>query len=396
MVALNARRPSTAPRSDVIRQGGRDVAIDYLRTSAIVLVVLIHAAAAYLSIGTLSEVRFLDSLVPVVDASRSDLLNLLGVCDFFLMPSLFLVSGLVSASSLERRGSGGFFVARLRRLGIPFVAGSLLLAPLTHWPSYLLVDPRPQTAYLTMFLTSGWPADPLWFIWVLLAFDGIVALARWLAPAALAGLRRQPTALVILIVTIVSFVPLSLIVPCYRWASLGPFNVEAARIGLYFAYFLLGMAIGTGDEWRKPGWPRHWGRWLLLGLASCWVYLALLWPQDGIGPPEFPPRVETWPLVSRIAFGSAFAVTCAGLSLGFLGVFRRFAGRRRPVLDSLSANAFGIYFFHYVFTIWIQFALLSVPWPALAKFGVAFAGALTLSWGMSMLVRRIPAVRRVL
>ncbi|MHC5058854.1 MAG: hypothetical protein ACYTKD_29715, partial [Planctomycetota bacterium] len=38
MVALNARRPSTAPRSDVIRQGGRDVAIDYLRTSAVVLV----------------------------------------------------------------------------------------------------------------------------------------------------------------------------------------------------------------------------------------------------------------------------------------------------------------------------------------------------------------------
>jgi len=395
MIGAPVAVPSTGQLSGT-DGGGRDIAIDYVRTTAVVLVVLIHAAGAYLSIGTRSEVRFLGSLEPVVDANRSELLNLFGVFDFFLMPTLFLVSGIVSLSSLRRRGSIGFFVTRLRRLGIPFVIGSLILAPLTHWPSYLLMDPQPQTSYLAMFFASGWPADHLWFIWLLLAFDGIVALANWLAPSMLAKLRRPPTPLIMLMVTIIAFVPLSLLMPNYLFVSLGPFSVEAARVGLYLAYFVLGTAIGAGDEWRRPGWPGRWWFWLVVGLVASWVYMAVLWPLDASGKPVFPPPVEMRSIGYRIAFGSAFAATCAGLSLAFVGVFRRYAARRRPVFESLNANSFGIYLVHYVFVIWLQFALRPLSWLAARKFAVVFIGALGLSWGLTALLRRIPAVRKII
>ena len=221
---------------------------------------------------------------------------------------------------------------------------------------------------------------------MLLAFNGILALVHWIAPTVLAKLRQQPTVLVIFLVTIVSFLPLNLFIPTYYWVSLGPFDLQPARIGLYFAYFLLGAALGTGQEWRKIGWPKHWGAWFILGILSFFVYIGLL-DSDAIQLPK---------LVSRAMLSVAFAASCAGASLGLLGAFRKFVRRPHPIFDSLSTNAYGIYIIHYAFITWIQFALLSASWPAWIKFSVTFIGGFALSWGTSKLVRQIPAVRRVL
>jgi glucan biosynthesis protein C len=363
----------------------RDIAIDYLRAFVIVLVVFLHAALAYTSFSTFDTNRWVDSSAPVVDASRWPFLDLFVLFfDTFFMALLFLVSGLFTISSLERKGSGGFFVARLQRLGIPFAVASILIAPLAFWPSYLMAVPESQTPYLIRFFTSdGWPVGPPWFLWMLLVFDGIVALTSRFAPAVLAKLRHQPTNLVILLVTIASFLPLSLIGSHYWWLSLGPFDMQPIRIGLYFAYFLLGMALGTGQQWQGAKWPKRWGVWFILGILSFGVYVVLL----GSNAPN---------LASQLALGITFAVSCAGASMGLLGAFRKFVRNRHPIFDNLSANAFGIYIIHYGVVLWIQFALLSAPWPAWLKFGITFTGGLALSWGASELIRQIPAARRIL
>ena len=368
---------------------GRDIAIDYLRSFVIVLVVFHHAALAYTSFSTFNETRYVDSTAPVVDASRWSFLDpFVTFNDTFFMALLFFVSGLFTVASLERKGSGGFFMARLQRLGIPFAVASLSIIPLAYWPSRLLAVSEPQTPYwITFFTSDGWPSGPLWFLWVLLAFSGLVALANRIAPTMLAKLRRQPTGLVIFLVTIVSYLPLSLLVSRYSWTSLGgPFDVQTSRIALYLAYFLLGTALGTSQQWRRIGWPKHWGAWFIVGVLSFFVYVWLL-VNDAIPLP---------PLVSEAMLSVAFAASCAGTSLGFLGVFRRLARRHHAIFDSLSANAYGIYIIHYVFITWIQFALLSASWPAWIKFSVTFVGGFALSWGASQVVRQIPAVRRVL
>jgi glucan biosynthesis protein C len=384
---LPVQKPTTGSSSDKTQLKERDIAIDYLRSFVIVLVVFLHAALAYTSFSTYNPARYFDSSAPIVDASRWPFLDLFVLFfDTFMMSLLFLVSGLFTISSLERKGSRSFFIARLQRLGIPFVVAALFLAPLSFLPSYLLGIPGSQTPYLARFYTSdGWPIGAPWFLWVLLAFNGILALVHWIAPAWLAKLRQQPTGLVILLVTIVSFLPLNLFIPTYYWASLGPFDVEPARIGLYFAYFLLGVALGTGQEWRKIGWLKRWWAWLVLGILSFFAYILL--DSDAIQLPK---------LVSRAMLSVAFAASCAGASLGLLGAFRALVHRPRPIFDSLSANSYGIYLIHYALVHWIQFALLPATWPAWIKFSVTFIGALALSWGTSKLVRQIPAVRRVL
>jgi surface polysaccharide O-acyltransferase-like enzyme len=380
------QKPSKGSPSDRTQLRGRDIAIDYLRAFVIVLVVFLHAALAYTLFSTYDKTRWIDSSAPVVGGSRWPFLDWFVLYfDTFFMTLLFFVSGLFVISSLERKGSGGFFIARLQRLGIPFAIGALFIAPLAFLPSFLMADPRPQAPYLTTFFTSdGWPVGPPWFLWVLLVFNGVVALTYRIAPAVLAKLCQQPTVLVIFLVTIVSFLPLSLVGSHYWWVSLGPFDLQPIRIGLYFAHFLLGMAIGTGQRWRGIGWPKYWGAWFILGIFSFFVYMGVLGDTFQLSG-----------LVSQVMLGVTFAASCAGASLGFLGAFREFVRRPHPIFDRLSANAYGIYLIHYAVVLWIQFALLSASWPAWIKFSVTFIGGLVLSWGTSMLVRKIPAVRRV-
>jgi peptidoglycan/LPS O-acetylase OafA/YrhL len=381
------QRPSLPSTPDSARPQGRDVAIDYLRACVIVLVVSLHAALAYTSFSTYDPSHWVASSAPVVDAVRWPFLDpFVMFYDAFAMPLLFLVSGLFTVSSLQRKGSRRFFLARLRRLGIPFAFGALLVAPLAFSPSYLMADPRPQDPYVATFFTSdGWPVGPPWFLWVLLVFDAVVVLLHRFAPNALTRLHVQPTALGVLLVTLGAFVPLALVGSHYWWISVGPFDAQPIRLVLYLAYFFLGVALGTGQRWREIGWPKRWGAWLALGIVAFCAYMVVFGgtlPLPGIA--------------FQVMLGVTFAVACTGASLGFLGAFRRFVRKPHPLLDSLSANSYGIYLVHYAAVLWIQFALLSAPWPAWAKFGVAFVGGLALSWGASASVRKIPAVGRLM
>jgi glucan biosynthesis protein C len=146
-----------------------------------------------------------------------------------------------------------------------------------------------------------------------------------------------------------------------------------------------GASLGLLGAFRRKDWSRLWGLWLLVGIFSLALHRGV-W--NGVLPLPG--------LVFLAVLSVSFAVGCAGTILGVLGASRKLVRRLRPVFDSLGANSFSIYLIHYGVVLWIQFALLSVSWPAWVKFGVAFTGGCALSWGASALIRKIPAVHRVL
>jgi len=55
-----------------------------------------------------------------------------------------------------------------------------------------------------------------------------------------------------------------------------------------------------------------------------------------------------------------------------------------------------MYLIHYLFVVWLQFALLGIAVPGVLKGAVVFAAALALSWSASALLRRIPAVAQII
>ena len=71
-----------------------------------------------------------------------------------------------------------------------------------------------------------------------------------------------------------------------------------------------------------------------------------------------------------------FTLSCAASSLFFISVFTKYMQRRSAVWDSLSANAYGMYLIHYPFSSWLQYALLKMHLPAIAKGSLVFLGTL--------------------
>lgn len=369
---------------------GRDVSIDYLRSFIIILVVFHHAALAYTSFSVFNKTNYVASTAPIVDASRWPVLDLfVGLNDTFFMSLLFLVSGLFVASSLAKKGPAKFFLARLKRLGLPFAIAAVTVMPLAYWPSWLLADPQTdQPFWVTFFTSDGWPAGPVWFLWVLLAFNGVLALVSKIFPTAIARLEQPLSSFGIFLLTLIAYVPITFFVHPFAWTSLGgPFDVQPARVILYFTYFLIGVALGKGNFWRQQGWPRHWFAWLVIGIFAFATTVGILIAGMDLLPT---------PTSKALVMGTLFAAACAGLSLGSLGIFRKYVHQTHPLMENLNSNAFGIYILHYFWITGIQYLLLEAALSAMLKFTICFIVGLICSWGSSHLLRKIPAVRRVL
>ncbi|HZQ20900.1 MAG TPA: hypothetical protein VFA90_19580 [Terriglobales bacterium] len=79
-----------------------------------------------------------------------------------------------------------------------------------------------------------------------------------------------------------------------------------------------------------------------------------------------------------------------------LAVFVHFVKKSRGIFDSRSSNAYGIYLLHYIFVIWLQYALLKSHFSGFSKLTVVFSAAVALSWITTAALCRIPAVARII
>ncbi len=371
----------------------RDVSIDYLRSGVTMLVVAHHASLAYNTVSVYNPEQYMKSSTPIVDTVRFLPLDLfVGWNDMFFMCLMFFISGLFIVGSLNRKGAGRFMIDRFQRLGIPFIICALVLAPLAYYPSWLESNAAGEGHYLYRFFTAdGWTSGPAWFIWVLLVHGAVVAGAYRLFPGFMK--RCSWTAdsagqlfVVFLAASLIVTIPLRLWVEPGHWTHvIGPLYFHTWRVLLYFVWFLLGGFLGSADLGRSLSRKnlKLWPMWLFLGGL---IYLAHgLIEQNAVDLGNMPRWFDS------LVLTTLYCLCCTLTCLGAMGLARAFFHQAHPAADSLSANAYGIYVFHYVFVIWIQYALLSQPLPPIVKFLIVFAGALSASWLVTALLRKTPA-----
>lgn len=378
----------------------RIVAFDYLRGGIVVLVVLHHSMLAYTRFGHFDRVHYLWSSAPVIDASKwlgFDLIVLFS--DSYFMPLMFLLSGLFVWPSLRRKGSLDYGRDRLWRLGMPFAVAVVSVVPLAYYPSFLLTGATIGFGefWTAMVLRGPWPSGPAWFVGVLLLFDLAAAAVYALlprGPPAGAGkfvLRPAQCFGSLVALSAIGFLPLLMLFGAARWFSFGPFAVQASRIGLYGVYFVSGILAGrhglqrfsvATDKASPWGWP------LLAGL----LYLGFVATQIArrAGWLSLPP--PAW----LGLYGLYLVLFCAAASIACFAIMLRYVQRPTPLGDSLAANAYGIYLVHYAAVIWLQYALLDLPGYAVVKAMLVFVVALLLSWGCTLVLRRIPYVARII
>jgi Acyltransferase family len=389
------------PRGDqAITAPARIVAFDRARTFITVLVLLHHSVVNYTHFGNGDKARWLGF----------DLVVLFN--DSFFMACMFLISGLFVHQSLTQRGPANFLANRAWRLGIPYLVSIFVLMPLAYYPTFLRYH-LPGTTDFNYFhfwwrtLTIGpWPSGPAWFLWVLLAFDAVVALVWAIAPDAIAALGKAIYALrhrpgfafaALLAFSVIVYLPMHLWVGDTSWLEPDgfPLPIQTSRIFLYSGYFLVGIGIGATDL--KSGLyaengevAARWKIWAGFALLFYGAILILVYAHHNwVGNFNSPPL--SW----RVGYGLAFALFSGAMAFAEPGFFLRFAKSPLRLLDAMQPSAYGIFLVHYIFIIWLQYVIYDPPLSPFTKFAIVFAGTLVGSWATVILLKRIPLIARM-
>jgi cbb3-type cytochrome oxidase subunit 3 len=381
--------------------------LGYLRAFVTLLVVAHHSFLAYVTIAPKPGVSLKTSpfwmVFPVVDVRRSPIADLfVGFNDSFFMSLMFLISGCFVWKSLQKKGPGRFANDRALRLGIPFVVATAIVPLIAYYPAYLQMQSAHSIGdFVHQWLNLGvWPAGPAWFVWILLAFDCVIALcysrARHSESAAeffTHGFASSPVRFFWLLVSVSAavYIPASLTYGALAWTQHGPFAFQTARLGHYFAYFLAGVSlgmVGLDRGFLSPGskFSQRWLRWSLISLLTLVFSFA-----SGIISAQHPTNTL---LAILASFG--FVLCCAAACFAFLAIFLHFCQRRYTIFESFKSNAYGVYLIHYAFVTWLQYLLLPEQLPSLVKALFVCIGTVVLSWITVSIMRRVPFVSRMI
>ncbi len=411
----------------------RRIEFDYLRTFATIGVVFFHAIIAYTENAYNNPVNPIATHSPIADS------NIWSGFDWFVdfgeyigMPIMFLISGLFVWKSLERKGAGKYSLGRLLRLGIAFLIGFLLFAPLAFYPAQLQVEslyivvPLSFGEFWRVMASTGFmQAGPFWFIWMLLAFNLLAVCIyliyiddkknrakieesnetrivdkekeerneklkkNWNKLVDTIFTRPIILFLVVILFLIVGYYGVAFSTDSSKWIGLGPFRFQVRTIGVYIWSFLIGVAIGVYGLERgifKPDgkMAKYWWAWILVGLITYGLTIPIELLSTNI-------------TVNRVLPIILFPIICASLMFGFIAIFLRFFTKSNKFFDSLKNNAYGIFIFHYFIVSWLQYAFLFVPsMHGILKAIIVFLGSLLLSWGLTALIRFIPGVKKVI
>jgi hypothetical protein len=373
----------------------RNMALDRTRTFLTLVVLVHHAVIPYTHYGHTDPKSWIgfDAVVLATDS--------------FFMAMFFFLSGLFVWPSLARKSPQVHLRDRLLRLGLPFAIAALTLIPIAYYAISLRLQPEISfSAFWWKTVTVGpWPSGPVWFIWVLLAFDLLAMVLYQFSSKLLDPINRlsqrgfeHPAVffLFLLAVTAAVYIPARVYFGSNRWFEFGPFSVQASRVLFYAAYFFIGAGIGaanfnrgllsTDGRLAKSSWG-----WVVATLVPYCLLWGMIYVKRGIlgNPPVQPPWYDA-------SYGLFFAAFSAAILFAILAYFLRFKQSGWSMLDPMQPDAYGMFLVHYPIVLWLQYWLFDFDLPAIVKALVAFVLTVALSWAATAALRKIPGATHVL
>jgi surface polysaccharide O-acyltransferase-like enzyme len=374
----------------------RNLALDRARTFLTLVVLLHHSVIPYTYFGH-TDPKFFFGFDMIVLAT-----------DSFFMAMFFFLSGLFAWSGIARKGAASYMADRLLRLGLPFVICAFTVIPFAYYA--ISLRQHPETGFSdywwNMITVGPWPSGPLWFLWVLMAFDLVACFLHWLRPKLLDPInrlslrgRRRPAEFfaVMLAVTAAFYVPGLVHYGPNSWLEFGPFSVQHGRIMLYASYFFFGAGIGVANMDRgllaadgrmaKVSWD-----WMVLAIVPyCLLWTLIFIKREILGNPS--PLPDWYEALYAICF-TVFSVAILFLILAFFQRFKQ-AGSAK-LLDPMQSDAYGMFLVHYPIVLWLVYWLNDYDLHAIVKATIVFVLTVAFSWGLTRALRQIPGANKVL
>ena len=383
-----ASSPSTSNPS-------RCYAVDWLRVLALFSVFLLH------------NLRFFD-FIPwhVKNAEQSELVMQIVLFRItWGMPLLFLVAGAASAWAAQRRSASQLLTARLWRLGLPFLFGTLILIPPQRW-----IEARHHTGFngsLGEFLHTelqrlgdadlgltpmwfGFLGHHLWFLGFLLLY-GLLATpllallttrGSWLVQT-LAGLASRRGGILWLVMPL--FLTQIVLVPHF------PRYLDWADFCRYLLFFTFGYLF-TLDRRFFEAAKRDIGPVLALGLVALGFQLWAALAADSMrGWMAAPGSAPGWAL-----FQLWIAVSSFAWPMFFLGLALRYLDRGSRTLDSLNEAALPFYALHQTVILAIGLFVVRFEASIFGKFSlITLMSLVTIAAIYETIIRHSPILRRL-
>lgn len=372
----------------------RQIYVDNLKVALIAAVIVGHAILGYsvFDAWSYSDVRevTLSTVTMVVLIAAAAPFGLL------VIPLLFLVAGLLTPPSMQRKGTGRFVKDRLLRLGVPFVAFALLLWPLLEYALFRWLGTQPDL-WEYLLREGSLDAGVLWFVGALLVFSlvyaGWVRMRRGPADSRGRGDIRLAHLLGLTAVVVITTFLLRLVVPYEsdNWfvdVNLWEWPVCAAMFGL--------GVVAARHEWLTavPDRIRRQSRTLMLAAVAAAAAFAIAIVTLGVDEDDLWGGWH-WPALVFVVGESALSVFGA---VWLLGVAQRRLDREfRWARPAVRQSAYGAFLLQGPVLIGLALALRLVPIAAEVKALLVAVAGVVVSYALSwLLIDRVPGVARIL
>jgi surface polysaccharide O-acyltransferase-like enzyme len=370
---------STAPLA------GRVEFISRYRGLLATLVVLIHTGVTYGAIGSWDfveahEVLWLSILTTTINSFSQS----------FVLGAFFFISAYFLPRSLERKGPARFLLDRFIKLGIPYLLYYFLVMPLLaalgDWAEGEPVDLR----FYLHYCNSG----PLWFVEALLLFTLVYLIIRLVrrspgrklfAP----GLPGRSAILTYILVAAVLGFTVRLVFPI-GWTL---HNLQLGFFPMYIILFAAGIKAGE-EKWLERIAELRLCPWLPLAVTAMVLYLPML-ILGGALTNEGEPFLGglTWQAASYALWEAALGTSLFIITLVLVA---RRQWRSTGAGASFAGASFGIYLMHGMVIIPLAVAMHSLALHPALKWLILSASGVCLPWALTLTLRKVPGVRRVL
>ena len=337
--------------------------LDNLRSFIILVVIVFHAALAYMV--------FAPVWWPVVDTQQSLFFTgLVLLADVPSMPIMFMIAGYFGLATMVKRGQAAFWREKLLRIVLPWVLGFLLVAP---WNPYFWLLSRlkhpPTFAYfwLHMFFTKTFNTQAaLWFLGVLTVFYLGLSLAYALFKplGTIAARGDRPDALfwsVFMLLVSAVFVVINGFWFDFQWVPVHyVLWVQPTRVSLEAFYFALGVYAYRQQWFATDGYRPRFALWLPLAVVTGAVFLVYKL-KAGFLMPEF--QVRALHALLHCFF-------CLSSTLALVGLFQRYLNRTGALLGRLAVGSYAIYVIHMPIVFFFNLMVRGCDWNIYLKYGV--------------------------
>jgi hypothetical protein len=363
--------------------------LDNIRIYLTVLVIMHHASIAF---GGAGDWWVID---PVSDEITGIILTYFtAVNQSYFMSAFFLLAGYFTPRSLEKKGPSSYLVDRFIRLGIPLLVYTTLIININE---YLV-----QVIYFNMPFTWLWEYNPghLWFLQALLLFAILYVIYRRFSDRDPSRKRIQiypdsfpsnrAMILTIAVLAVLTFV-VRIFVPIGEWIG----GFQLAHFVHYIFCFFIGISAYRGDWFSrlKRSQALPWGIVALVTLPTFFVIAILGGALEG---EEQFVKFLGGPYWQSLAYSIWESIMLIAVLTFLLYFFREHITQAGAFERTLAASVYTAYIIHQTIVIGVDIVFIQTSLPLFVKFICVSLISVPLSFGLAILIRKIPYTQRVL